>query len=270
MRGSKKERPRAAPLAPKSNPTIELVALQLLTENAAPVGNSRLVEALQKVGIAVAEATAGRALSRLVSQGSARTLGKRGRVVTAAGRAKLAGLQREMLHRQRSARLVDVANIGNVESLRDMLIVRRAIEPEAARLAASRASKEDIALLEKYACAHCSAPMQDSQRVDPAISFHSQLVRASHHQFLIELGLLTLEHNDTLLLDKISHDPKLARQTERVTKRDADAFAKDHELIVDAIKRRDPVAAERIMRKHIDRLLLKATTYRTSLEPKAK
>ena len=268
MRRSNGGKPRSVPTEPDAAATIDLVALQLLNDNDTPIGNSRLVLALHEAGIAVAEATAGRALSKLVSQGLARTLGKRGRVVTPAGRAKLASLQREMMRRQRSARLVDVANIGNVESLRDMLIVRRAIEPEAARLAASRASAEDIALLDKYACAHCSAPIEDSQRVDPAVSFHCQLVRASHHEFLIELGLLTLEQNDTLLLDKISHDPRLARQTARATKRDADAFAKDHELIVDAIKRRDPDAAERIMRRHIDRLLVKATVYRSSLDPK--
>ena len=269
MRRNNREKPRSIPPESAAASTINLVALQLLTENDAPIGNNRLVQALEEAGIAVAEATAGRALSKLVSQGLARTLGKRGRVVTPAGREKLASLQREMMRRQRSARLVDVANIGNVESLRDMLIVRRAIEPEAARLAASRASAEDIALLDKYACAHCTAPMENSQRVDPAVSFHCQLVRASHHDFLIELGLLTLEQNDTFLLDKISHDPRLARQTAKATKRDANAFAKDHELIVDAIKRRDPDAAERTMRRHIDRLLVKATAYRSSLEPKA-
>ena len=138
MRRNNREKPRSIPPEPAAASTIDLVALQLLTENDAPIGNNRLVQALEEAGIAVAEATAGRALSKLVSQGLARTLGKRGRVVTPAGREKLASLQREMMRRQRSARLVDVANIGNVESLRDMLIVRRAIEPEAARLAASR------------------------------------------------------------------------------------------------------------------------------------
>ncbi len=267
MRRIQKEKPRAAERPPFPSPTSDLVALQLLADNDTPIGNNRLVQALQKAGIAVAEATAGRVLSKLVSQGLARTLGKRGRVVTPAGRDRLASLQRDMMRRQRSARLVDVGNIRNVESLRDMLIVRRAIEPEAARLAASRASAQDIALLDKYACAHCSAPIEDGQRVDPAVSFHCQLVRASHHEFLIELGLLALEQSDTRLLDKISHDPRLARLTQKETKRDADAFAKDHELIVEAIKRRDPAAAERAMRRHIDRLLLKATAYRSSLEP---
>lgn len=248
-------------LAPDSKSAIDLVALELLHESDEPVGNHRLMSALQAEGIVIAEATAGRILQRLVSRGLAHTIGKRGRVLTTAGLAKLTSLRSDLLRQKRSARLVAVSSIADAESLRDMLLVRRAIEPEAARLAASKATAEDVRLLHEYACAHCLASPDDGQRVDPAISFHSQLVRASHHSLLTEIGLLVLEQTNTALLDRISHDAVVAHLKTEDMERDAAALVTDHEGITDAIRRGDPEEAERRMRLHIDRLLAKTTAY---------
>ncbi|QIG48429.1 FCD domain-containing protein [Nordella sp. HKS 07] len=244
-----------------SKSAIDLVALELLHESDEPVGNHRLMSALQAEGIVIAEATAGRILQRLVSQGLAHTIGKRGRVLTTAGKTKLATLRSDHLRQKRSARLLAVSSIADVESLRDMLLVRRAIEPEAARLAATRASAEDIKLLHDFACAHCLASPDDGERVDPAISFHCQLVRASHHPLLTEMGLLVLEQTNTALLDRISHDAAMAHLTTEDMERDAAALVTDHESITQAIRRGDPEEAERRMRLHIDRLLAKTTAY---------
>lgn len=246
---------------PDSKTAIDLVALELLDESEEPVGNQKLMSALQAEGIVIAEATAGRILQRLAAEGLAHTIGKRGRVLTTAGREKLTSLRSDLLRQKRSARLLAVSSIEDVESLRDMLLVRRAIEPEAARLAAMKATEEDVRLLHDYACAHCLASPDDGQRVDPAISFHCQLVRASHHQLLTEMGLLVLEQTNTALLDRISHDAVLAQLTKEEMERDATALVTDHEGITDAIRRRDPDEAEKRMRLHIDRLLAKTTAY---------
>jgi len=261
MRRAKRERSGVLGAERDRGSAIDVVALELLRRNDGPVGNNKLVGALRKAGIAVAEATAGRVLRELVSRGLARTLGKRGRVLTPAGEAKLAELRSEMSRRQRSARLVDVASISSAESLRDMLLVRRAVEPEAARLAALRASEDDIRQLESFARAHCAAPTEDGRRVEPAVCFHCQLVRSSHHKLMIEIGLLAIEQNDTPLLDKIAHNPTVARRSKRETEKEAKALAQDHEAIAEAIRKRDPVAAERRMRAHIDRLLADTVAY---------
>ncbi|MBL8705221.1 MAG: FCD domain-containing protein [Rhodospirillales bacterium] len=261
MLRTKRERSRPVGFDGDRGSAIDLVALELLRHNDGPVGNHKLVTALRQAGIGVAEATAGRALRELVTRGLARTLGKRGRVLTPSGEKMLDDLKRGISRRQRSARLVDVASIENAESLRDMLLVRRAIEPEAARLAASRATEEDIRQLESFARAHCSAPTEGGNRVEPAVCFHCQLIRSSHHKFLIEIGLLAIEQNDTPLLDKISHNPGVARRSKRETDKEAKALAQDHEAIADAIRRRDPGTAERRMRAHIDRLLTGTVAY---------
>jgi DNA-binding FadR family transcriptional regulator len=261
MRRAKRERSKLLGFDQDRGSAIDLVALELLRHNDGPVGNHKLVSALRQAGIAVAEATAGRALRELVTRGLARTLGKRGRVLTPAGEKMLHDLKSRINRRQRSARLVDVASIKSAESLRDMLLVRRAIEPEAARLAATRATDEDIRQLNSFARAHCSAPTEGGSRVEPAVCFHCQLIQSSHHRFLIEIGLLAIEQNDTPLLDKISHNPGATRRSKRETEKDAKALAQDHEAIANAIQRRDPVAAEKRMRAHIDRLLSGTDAY---------
>lgn len=244
---------------PGSN--IDFVALELLHASDTPIGNQTLVSALREEEIVIAEATAGRVLRKLVSQGLARTLGKKGRVLTPAGRMRLASMKSDRQRYQRSVRLVEASSIEDVQSLHDMLLVRRAIEPEAARLAALRATDEDIALLDKFTCAHCMASVDGGERVDPAISFHSQLLRASHHVLLIEIGLLVMEQTNTDLLDQISHDPSMKNRERAETERDAEALAADHQEITDAIRARNAEGAERSMRTHIDRLLTQTSAY---------
>src|SRR5690606_22384878 len=99
------------------------------------------------------------------------------------------------------------------------------------------------------------------QRVDPAISFHSQLLRASHHALIMEIGLLVLEQTNTSLLDQISHNPAMKRRAREETERDAEALAADHVEITDAIRSRDADRAETTMRAHIDRLLAQTIAY---------
>jgi DNA-binding FadR family transcriptional regulator len=246
---------------PDRQAAIDLVALELLRDSEGPVGNQKLVSALRQAGFGIAEATAGRVLRDLVSRGLARTLGKRGRVPTPAGYAMVEDLRRGMSRRQRSARLMDVASVEDAKSLRDMLLVRRAVEPEAARLAATQASEEDILKLNSFAQAHCAAPIEGGSRVEPAVCFHCQLMRSSHHGMLTEIGLLAIEQSDTPLLDRIAHNAGTEQRSKRAIAREAALLAQDHQAIVEAIRRRDPAAAERRMRAHIDRLLAGTLTY---------
>lgn len=233
----------------------DLVALGLLSSASEPVGNQRLVQALLENGIVVAEATAGRILRSLVSRGFARTLGKRGRIVTDAGLSRLEDLRKDRRKRERSARLVALADVGDIDTLVEMLHVRRAIEPEAARLAAERADAEDIAEMTRLACAHCVAAMKGTEWLPPAVSFHRRLVVASHNRLLVEVGLMAIEQTDSYLLDKISLDPRYARITAEEVGRDARGFASDHERMAEAIRHRDGVGAETETRHHIDKML---------------
>ncbi|MDJ1466166.1 FCD domain-containing protein, partial [Nitratireductor sp. GZWM139] len=247
----------------------DIVALELLSGSSKPVGNQRLVEALLENGIVVAEATAGRILRSLVSRGFARTLGKRGRIATEAGLKQLKELLEERRKSERSARLVALADVADIDALLEMLHVRRAIEPEAARLATERADADDIAGMTRLACAHCAAATTGEEWLPPAVSFHRHLVLASQNQFLIEVGLMAIEQTDSYLLDKISLDPRYAKITAEEIDRDARAFATDHERMAEAIRMRDQDGAERETRRHIDKLLANVQRFKAILQSPA-
>lgn len=233
----------------------DFVALTLLSGSSDPVGNHRLVEALVENGIVVAEATAGRILHSLVLRGFARTLGKRGRIATDAGLARLEELREGRRRRERSARIAASADVADLDTLLEMLHVRRAIEPEAARLACEHADSHDLTELTGLACAHCLAATKGQEWLPPAVSFHRSLLLASHNRVLIEIGLMAIEQTDSYLLDKISLNSQYSEITAEQVDRDARSFASDHERMAEAVRQRDKATAEKETRQHIDKLL---------------
>lgn len=242
----------------------EYIALSLIAESDSPVGNHRLTQALQNAGIDVAEATAGRILRDLATDGYADTFGRRGRVLSSAGEIRLAELKKLRQIYERTQQLIEAIDVGDVQALLDLLYVRRAVEPEAARLAAYRATPEDINLMHGSACAHCEAVAARGERVDPAVDFHRQLIAASHNDVLIAVGSLLLEDRNgqsLYVLDRISLDPKVTRRPDKELERDAKGFANDHERVLDAIRARDAEAAAEEMREHINRLIGHAERY---------
>lgn len=242
----------------------EYIALSLIAESDTPVGNHRLTQALQKVGIDVAEATAGRILRDMATQGYADTLGRRGRVLSSAGEIRLAELKKRRQIHERTQQLIEAIDVGDVQALLDLLYVRRAVEPEAARLAAYRATSDDIQRMHDSACAHCEAVARQSERVDPAVDFHRQLIAASHNEVLIAVGSLLLEDRNgqsLYVLDRISLDPHVARLPDKELERDAKGLAKDHEIILKAVRARDGDTAAKEMHEHIDRLIGHAERY---------
>ena len=143
----------------------EYIALSLIAESDSPVGNHRLTQALQEAGIDVAEATAGRILRDLVTQGYAYTLGRRGRVMSCAGETRLAELKERRQIRERTQQLIEAINVGDAGAARFALCEAccRAGGSAACRLP-GRA--EDIQRMHDSACAHCiDAVVRQSERV---------------------------------------------------------------------------------------------------------
>jgi GntR family L-lactate dehydrogenase operon transcriptional regulator len=233
---------------------IERIALETLAEAQGPIGASRLVEQLSQHGIALSEATAGRFLRALDRRGLTRPIGKLGRLLTEEGRGRLKQL--ELLRRQgeQSAVLVGAATPVDVDELIDLLYVRRAVEPEAARHAALRAGDEEREAIRALADSHMHHVMSGTDHAAAALSFHRLVARASHNKMLTAVASLTLDpsnHALSTLLDFISIE--------------ADAnvtFAHEHRDIIDAIVAREPQRAETAMREHVDDLIRIVQEYR--------
>jgi len=137
------------------NEALQLIALSTLAEAGQPVGSMRLAEAFQQAGHDLAQATAGRFLRQMdvlgLTDGEG---GKRGRVITEKGLARLEELRGKMTLRQNSSRLMDAATINDLSDLHELLLVRRAVESEGARLAAERATDAELAEIVKLAQSH--------------------------------------------------------------------------------------------------------------------
>lgn len=127
-------------------------------------------------------------------------------------------------------------------SLLALLEARRALEAEAARCAAERATPEDIEAIEKTH-AEIIAGTHDSARfIHLGMDFHLEVARASHSETLCDL----LEGLRVATQEALSRVPRSRLQFEESWQQ--------HRALLDAIKARDSELAMRLAALHIDSL----------------
>jgi DNA-binding GntR family transcriptional regulator len=168
---------------------------------------------------------------------------------------------REALRRLKSEGLVELdahrdARISplRAEEARDLLELRKSLDPLAAGLAAQRRTNADIQAIR--ATHAVLEPLPTHPAIGQLVAhrdFHAAIYRASHNDLLIE----SLEG----LWDKADRYRRLALQTDRgQTARDQKA--KEHQLLVDLIATGDSDGAANVMRAHIDTSLGAAAVWR--------
>lgn len=115
--------------------------------------------------------------------------------------------------------------------------VRAVVEPAAARMAAERATDDDLAAL-----AEALDAMSAAQDVDAAvaadITFHRRLLLATHNDFLAQIAQIIaigLEERDKFVHHANPADP-----------------VPSHRAVLDAVTAHDPDTAERAMRALVD------------------
>lgn len=129
------------------------------------------------------------------------------------------------------------------EEARDLLEVRRSLDPLAASLAAQRRTKEDIRAMREAAASLHALPNQVSV-VDLVAHrrFHTAIYVASHNDLLIT----TLD----ALWDKADRYRRLGLQVER-DQAERDQKEREHAELLDAVIRGDGEAAAEVMLRHI-------------------
>lgn len=221
---------------------VEFLILECLGQADSPVGCGAVADYLRRHGYPVSEATAGRLLRDLDLRGYTTRAGFRGRSLTEVGLARLGSLRHNRTLSTYSSELVEALSARRVEEVVDILVARRAVERETARLAAERAGPEDVAALEvildRYEKADSPAAIAKAD-----MDFHQKLAEIS--------GNRVLEAATRLVHGEVATTPLPPSVTRRMHRR----LAEEHRQILDSIRARDPAAAEQAMVRHIEGII---------------
>lgn len=172
---------------------------------------------------------------------------------------------REALRRLKSEGLVELdahrdARIAplRAEEARDLLELRKSLDPLAAGLAAQRRTSADLHAIR--AAHEGLEPLPSHPAYEQLVAhrtFHQAIYRASHNELLIE----ALD----ALWDKADRYRRLALQNER-GQAARDDKAEQHQLLVDHIAAGESEAAAEVMRTHIDTSLGATAVWRLGHE----
>jgi GntR family transcriptional regulator, transcriptional repressor for pyruvate dehydrogenase complex len=179
-------------------------------------------------------------VSRLVIREATRTLEARGLLETAQGRrlAVAAPSPAALSH------LLDLAIRRDGDALFDLIDVRLAIEVHAARLAAERATADDLGVLEAAILAMETSQRDDLQAlVEVDLDFHFGLVRAARNELLRVLVEALVE---PLRASRVQSFQGLRKRGLGI-----DVVVAAHRGILEALRQGEPERAARAMAEHL-------------------
>ncbi|WP_275292945.1 FCD domain-containing protein [Amycolatopsis sp. La24] len=122
---------------------------------------------------------------------------------------------------------------GNAGLLDELAEVRAVVEPAAARMAAERATAEDLVALESALDAMVEAPDPEAS-VEADLAFHRSLLAAAHNNFLLQI--------ERVIAIGLAERDKLVHSAGPT-----DDPVPSHRRVLDAIAAHDPVGAETAM-----------------------
>lgn len=144
-----------------------------------------------------------------------------------------------------------IRHLPELTNMFEVMEVRLRIEPALARLAALRATAADIARMREISEKVAAATDMDSRELWDS-SLHRAVAMAAGNTLFLALFDV---------VDRVRQDENWRHVREALrTPSSQRLYHSQHEELVDALERRDPVAAERTMRKHLlslqERLML--------------
>ena len=221
---------------------VEYTLLNLLTESEIPMGSVTLSLLLKERNLDVSGATVGRMLSEFDYKGLTSKRGFKGRILTETGQKLLSELEDRQQIAEYSTKLYESIDAKSKDNLLNVLIARRGIERETARLAATRATAEDMAELHGI-CRSQHESLESSVSAEKDVQFHQCVARASKNMVL------------ATAYDFIWQNKKLSPVMEFIRLNVGGRVVVDHDRIVQALVARDPDDAEVSMMQHIDSLI---------------
>lgn len=229
----------------EERPDPRTTLLLALANAEGPIGTRQARQWLIDIGYDVSESTTSRRLRDLDSEGLTMQVGAKGRVLTPLGRAYVSDVLR---NGEREALLRRAAKVETADDLLNVLKARRALEPEAVRDAANRATESDIAELRELVRQHNERLGEGGPLPrHVALTFHRRVTGLTRNPLLqAALGIVLDESLDRIeaTLDVILQSHHLHEES-----------ATEHAKIVEALSEADGARAERIMRDHLSTLI---------------
>ena len=138
--------------------------------------------------------------------------------------------------------------LNPITSIDDLLAfqeLRIAIEQEAGSLAATRRSEQDLAKMIDLNARMSAVNAERNYGGDLDAEFHVAIAAATHNSVLLDAQQALSNHTKQWIstVSHIVHDPETARSEYRL---------REHEAIIDAIRRMDADAAALAIRRHIE------------------
>ena len=228
---------------------LEYELLNQLADEARPKGAVTLSLLLKGKGIEVSGATVGRMLSRFDYQGFTARHRFQGRVLTDEGSKWLSAQKIRMHLEEVSSKLYSSIDAESKENLINVLIARRGIERESARLAALNATQEDISNLSEVYSLQAKDALEGISSAEKDVIFHQSIARASKNNVL------------AAAYDFIWQNGRFSPVMEYIRSSVGGVISVEHKKILKALIERNPDEAEKCMVEHIDNLINDVNEY---------
>ncbi len=222
---------------------IEKMILSYLKESDKPQGAGSLCSFLKGEGIVLGQATVGRLIRKMEEEGLLEKTTAKGRRLSQKGEEHLQNL---ILLDEKKASLRYFGQFFLAEDgtyLRDILVARRALESEAAALAAENATEEDLRNIEKSLEEMELLLSKKKSMAVTDVAFHLAITKASKNK-IIESAMKVIRHG--------GQDSPLV---ENIRNKAGSIIGYDHKEIYLAIKNKDKEKARNLMKEHLDNII---------------
>lgn len=228
-------------LTPKEHQ--EFLVLESMFESEAPMGAGALCQLLVEAGFDTSEATTGRLLREMEHRNLIEKVSVRGRTLSDKGKTRLQELRHSRVREESAQTFLESLQGDDEEQVIEILMASRAIERETARLAATRATSEDLRSFKDVIALEEKQLRNDSLIADIDPLFHNLIARTARNKVLMAA------------VELINQETDLASAFRSIRDRMGHETAVDHQRIYKAILEQDPDGAERAMMEHIDHLI---------------
>ena len=229
-----------------ANKTLEYWILHILNRVNRAMGAGSLLVALKEQEVVISEAGVGRALRAMRHGGLLEKVGKQGHRVKAEGRNRLAKMEEEKKLRDFLGEILNHPGKIGRANLIHRLVLRKALEREAAYRATLNASDRELEELEKIVEAQYEGMRKNEDYSELSAKFHRSILRAS--------GIPLLE----TIYDFIGITSNWQDFFVGTFKLYDTPVNVSHEKVVQAMKERDPERAAAAMSSHLEDVIINA------------